>query len=300
MSYGVPAQGYASKVAVGDALPVNFRFEFSDENIVCDHTHLQTDGIRGTRQHIGDNVVSGTRRVGGTIKTKPTPAFLAKFLPYILGGTGSGGTNGTQYLLEETLPSFNLVKDCVTKVFTYSGMVVNKATFRGRKGEEVELELDLQGIDESVGAAGSFPTLTISTEQPFAFFASASGVTINGVGSRLMDDFELTIDNKLDLERFNNSQVRTALPPQDQEIEFKCTVPFTTDDVDLYNMSLPGLAASLVFVNGSKTIAFNMGCLQVPSKTPVVPGKHEIMLPLQGFARKLSSVDSLVIESSDS
>ncbi len=220
-------------------------------------------------------------------------------MPYILGATGTSGTFGTQYTLTDTLPTFYLVKDLSTAVYTYNGCVVSKATFRGRKGEHVEAEIEIAGVDESQGAAGSFPSLSLSTEQPWQFFASAAGITLNGTGNILADEWELVIDNMVDKERFFNSQVRTAIPALDRDVTFKAMLPFTSTELALYNaMNPPGVAASVVFTNGSNTLAFNMASLIIPAKTPVIQGKKkEILLPLEGVVRKLGSTLELVVES---
>jgi hypothetical protein len=71
---GVPAIGAKGQMGIGASLPVTTRFEFTDENIQCIRTNLETEGIRGSRSRIADNMVPGTRAVDGSFKTKPFPA----------------------------------------------------------------------------------------------------------------------------------------------------------------------------------------------------------------------------------
>ena len=265
-------------------------FYFANESIRKQAMIVERDGLRGTRSHLADDTRTGTYRVAGALLLEPTPADLAIWLPRILGGADNSGA----YALAETLPSFSLSVDRVAKVFTYAGCKVNRATFSGSKGGLVRLALEIFGQSETVASAGSFPALTPSSEEGPYIFAGDPTLTLNGV-VREVADFELTIENGLVADRFMNSTTIVNLPEGDRVITLRTTHAWASANTDLYNQALAGAAGSLAFTNGSSSTTFSFGTLQVPSNSPVVAGKQEIMLQLNMVARKTGSTMELAV-----
>lgn len=284
--------GHQAKLCMDSVAPIDTSsepYEFVSESIQLVGSHRETDGIRGTRSHISENVSESTETVGGILTLHPTPVNLDNLLPRILGAAESVDV----FALAETVPDFLVAVDRVTKVFTYSGCKVNRATFRSSAGNPLMLELDIQGKTESVGAAGSFPALTIGTAQPYMHHQAA--VSLAGVGSRVVDNIEITIDNALALDRFYNSQTRTALPEQDRIITFSCDNPYSSDESALYDIALAGIAGTVTYTNGGVSTLFTFGILQGPPRSPVVQGKREIPLRLELVARMSGSTRELVV-----
>ena len=82
---GVPSIGHQAALGMGDASPVDEGYEFISCDIAKQATHIETEGIRGTRSRISETVVEGTYTVGGSIEMAPTPTDLDNLLPRILG-----------------------------------------------------------------------------------------------------------------------------------------------------------------------------------------------------------------------
>lgn len=286
-----PSMGHQAKLGMGTANPTTEPYEFYECGIGKDLNHLPSDGIRGTRSVISENVVAGTYSVGGLVRLRPSKANLHNLLPRILGGAGSGGPP-TIYALAETIPDFYLQVDKIAKVFTYAGCKVNKATFRSSKNQPLMLDLDIHGKTETMGNAGTFPALTLGTGQPFTHHQVV--VTHNAV-TRECDNVVIEIDNSLVLDRFNNSQTRTELPESDRTVTLSLDVPFTSAETALYDLAVAGAAGSAVYTNGSDVLTFTFADLQCPQKPVGVNGKGEIIMRLSFVARMLSTTREVVV-----
>lgn len=287
-----PVQGFYSKLGIGSASPVTVPLDFVSESLVLTEEFKDRGGLRGTRSHNIENMRAGLRRVDGSLVLQPTAVELANIMAWILGGTPVG----TSYPLGETLSSKYVAIDRSDgtdgKVFEYSGCVVSRATFRSSPGELLEVTLDLVGVDETVGNAGTFPSLTLdTTTAPFIFHDLALSVGGTSYSTR---DIEIVIDNRVDGERFFNSQTRTAAPAQDREISISLNLPYGEAEA-AYNTGIGGAAVTATFTNGTVSVLFSFVKVVFPRRSPNVPGKTEIMLPLVGMAKKSGSTAELAV-----
>jgi len=171
-------------------------------------------------------------------------------------------------------------------VMTYAGCVVSRATLSGSSGTPLSLVLDIEGETESVGNSGTFPAISIDTNTMFVF--SDVTLTLDSV-AREVNQFTLVIDNLLDTGRYMNSVTRAQIPTQDRAVTLAVTVPYTTDEDDLYDMAIAGIDGSLAFSDGTTTYTIDFGNLKAPAESPVVGGKTEILLPLNFVAYKSGS-----------
>ncbi len=287
---GSPSMGHASQLGLGAASPVDEAYEFVACDVGKTATHVQTEGIRGTRSRIAETVVEGTYSVGGSILMRPTPEQIDKLLPRILGGAESLDT----FPLAETLPEFFLTIDKVAKVYTYAGCKVARASFRSAAGADLELSLEVEGKTEAEAAAGTFPSgLALSAVQPYVHHQAI--LTLGGT-SYEMDNVEIVIDNQLITDRYFNSQTRTALPEGDRTITVSCDLPFSSTETSLYDMAIAGVAGSVVFTNGGKSLTFTFANLKAPAQPLGVRGRNqEIPLRLEMTAYKSGTTDELVV-----
>lgn len=284
------SMGHQAQLAMDVATPFDASsepYEFVSESLRKQGEILDTSGIRGTRSHVAERTREGSDTVSGSITMHVSPAMLDALLPRILGAP----ENLDVFDLAETIPEFHIMIDRVAKVFTYEGCRVSKATFKGAAGGLIELVLDVVGKTETVGNAGTFPVLSMPVDPPYVF---SDGVLTLQAAQRTFMDFELTIDNALK-SRFANSRTATDISPEDRVATFRCTNPFTADEADLYGQALAGAAASLVFTNGSYSTTFSFAALQFPDQSPVVGGKGEIPLQLEGIARKTGATAELTV-----
>ncbi|MEX0675966.1 MAG: phage tail tube protein [Pirellulales bacterium] len=287
--------GTKNETIYGSAVTVDQGFVFTSESIVKRGVIVERAGLRGTRSHRADDTRVGPYAVGGRLVLEPTPEDLAIWLPRILGAD----PNGTTYDLDETLPSFSLSIDRVAKVFIYAGCKVNRATFRGAQGGLLRLTLDIVAQSETVAAAGTFPSLSPSVSQPYIF--SDLALTLAST-AREVKEFELVIDNGVMTDRFMNSLVIVNAPEGDRTITLQTMHAWASENTNLYAQALAGAAGTLQLTNalggtpptGYRT-TFSFATLQVPDRSPNVPGRDEFFLNLEMVARQVGGTPELTV-----
>jgi len=285
---GVPAVGFAAKFGIGTADPVTEPLEFLTESLRKTGTVLDTGGIRGTRSHDAARTRNGTYTVAGTITLNPSPLELDDLLPWILGANEVVDV----FALTDLLQSRFVQVDRVTRRFKYTGVYVNRATFRASEGGFVELSLDLIGQTEEVTAT-AFPALTLVTDPPYVFHDLA--FTIGGVTFQ-SKEIEIVVDNRV-VSRFLNSATATGVFATDREVSVRFTLPYTTDEVVRYDTGATGAIVNATFTNGGVSALFAMVNVQFPAEAPVVESKDEILLVLNGIARKSGATNELIVTS---
>jgi hypothetical protein len=280
-------QGSQAKFGIGTTSTVDQPYDFKSESLVCNEDFYDPGGIIGSREHLSERVRQNIRQIGGSVTLEPNSIELANLLPWILGAAGSG----TTYALADTLPSRYVSVDRVTKVFVYSGCVVNRATFSASEGGPLTVSLDLIGVDETVNNSGTFPSLTISTAAG-PYMLSDLAITVSGTTYNFRE-FSISIDNMLET-RFLNSLTATAITPRDRQVSVGLRGPYG-DQSALYGLAVAGVAVVATFTNSTLSTVFTMPAVQFPRRSPTVGGKSEIYLPLQGIARKSGSTASLTV-----
>lgn len=289
---GTPSQGALGKLCIdassidSNSLPIMIL----SETLAKKTTFIDTSGIRGTRQHDSTRVVEGPHVCSGQIRCIPTADELEYLLPWIQGSAKSSNNVDPA----EAASTRNVAIDRVAKVFTYSGAVVSRATFRATQGGVLELTMDVEANTVSIGNAGTFPSLTFASDDPYVF--SGLVATIQAGAEDIME-FELTIDNQPDTGRHMNSTSRASIPFKDRLVTVNTVHPYTSDELGtLYDQAPAGANATFVFTNaGGDVLTFNCGRLQTPEEDPTIPGKDEILLRLNGQARRISTTNDLRI-----
>lgn len=282
---GTPALGKLSRLFMDVALPFStssIPLEFNSNTMAKKGNIISTDGMRGTRQGASERTRTGSYPVNGTLTLPASPLALDALLPYITGGAMVSHVS----TLAETLPLFYLMEDKQTKVFTWSSIAVNKATFTAQMGKPLMLALDIEGETESVGSAGSAPVILAPIDSPWVM--SDLVLNVGGLTGVSASEIELVIDNMLITDRYENSLTRTAFPSQGVDITLSPNNPYTSTEVSLYGQALAGAAGTLVFTNADVTadvLTFTFTILQAPDKTPVTNGPQEIRLATEYKAR---------------
>lgn len=263
--------------AAGSTAPATTRLALDQCTVRKIPTHVAADQeMRGQLARISEGVVDGPYTVGGDCVWSPRPAELTYVLPLIMGNTFSTGVITPGHINTE----FEFQFDRKVKVHTYTGMKTARAVFSSRPGQLMKLNWTIEGKTETIGDAGTFPSLNLSMQRPFIHH----GLTLTVAGeTRKVNDFSITFDNVLDLERLFNSQTRTELPQGDQIVRVSMQNPFTTDETELYNIAIAGVAASAQWTSGGASILFEFPCLQAPTETPTADGKTTEMLQTINF-----------------
>lgn len=284
----------ASRLGIHSESPVTEEFEFLRCGLRKSRTHVISAGIRGTRSRFSNQANRGTYAVGGPIVFEPRPDDLDLLLPWITGGTKSGNT----IAVAETVPERYVVVDKIARVVTYAGCKVNRAIFRGGTNRNLELELDVQGKTASNGNAGTFPNIatTLSELQPYIF---QQGVLTLASTAYAFNDFTLTFDNALVLDKFENSETRVELPEGDRIITGSFNLGYSASEIALDEIAIAGIAGTLVFTNGNYSLTITLTNLKAPAADPEVParpGEIRQTIDLQLFATDVGATITREIE----
>lgn len=273
--------------------------EVVSASLIAEHTLIESEGIRGTRSRTKERVRRGLINVGGTVVLHPSPTELDALLPVILGATESTDT----FALAESLPEFDFMIDTGAKVYDFSDLKVNSATFRCSSGQPLELEIDMIGKTVTEGNAGTFPALTFDLDTMFVFSDSVFTYDTSSTGDDYeILDFEVMIDNLLEA-RFGNSTTATSIDPTDRRVSLSVTTPWTAtdgssaDSTGLYvTSSIAGSDGSLALTNGNQSLSFAFANLKLaPAATPIVNGRGEITKGITYNVYKSATTNELIV-----
>lgn len=288
-----PSMQHATRVGVGatSGSAATLELEFLSCGIGLQESHVQSDGIRGTRSRIRESVVKGVQAVGGDLVIEPRPGDLDFFLPQMMGA----GSNPT-FTLAETLTDFGVDVYKVGQTCRYAGCKVNRASFSSSPNSPLRLAMDIQGKTETPGI--TFPSIAASKSLLQPYIHHQNVLTLGGTAYPNAT-VEVTIDNALVLDRFLNSQSRTDLPESDRIVTLSVVVPFTSTEASaLYSIAVAGLAGTVVWTNGNYSLTMTFVKLQAPQGPVQIVGRNqELMLGIQFIARKdeTSSALELVV-----
>jgi hypothetical protein len=243
---------------------------------------LSSDGIRGTHNHPSERTRLGPETSSGPVVFNPGPTDMDVLLPLITGGAKNGSN---VFPLAETLISFTSIVDRIAKVMTYNTGYVDQGIFRAAQGELLEVTLQIEALSESVGAAGSFPGGTQPIDAPYVMM---DGVLTIAGQTYQFKEFMLTVNNNLKKDRFMNSTVRTDLPFLDRLITCDLRLPYTSDQIGLYNTGITAESLSITFTNGVNNLTIATSAFQIEPVSPDTPGREEMLLPLRGQFRSLA------------
>ena len=286
----VPSQGAMAKAAVDDAVPFDgssVSIEILSESVRRIDTHLDTNGMRGSKDMSADRVRLARSAISGSLSMNPDAAEVDWFIEKILGGTTAVGVTA----VADTLPYWQLMVDRIAKVYTYTDLVVGQATISGSAGDMLTLALDVEGESEVVGSAGAFAGGALSAGNTYVM----SDVTLTLGGTVYpCSQFSLVINNNLDADRYNNSLSRSAIVSAGRLVTLSANLPFTPDTAALHAMAIGGVAGILAWTDGSDVYTFTMPNVKAPSNTPVASGKSEIRWDLAMTARETGGVASIL------
>lgn len=294
-----PITGSAAYLGIENASPVTKLFEFLDESVRKTGTIIDTGGIRGTRSHLSERTRAGNYTVAGTINMAPSHNEIKLLLPWILGADEATGT----FALAETVQPRNVwiyrgdFAEGSGHFYKYASCYVNRATFSGSEGGAIQLSLEIVGTTEVkilysalTMVETTFLGLAVPTDVPYLFTDDV--FTMQSTATKVKD-WSITIDNNLQVQ-FYNTTTASRIFATDRLITASHTVPYGGNEA-LYDQALAGAAATHVLNNGSHTVTFTFGTLQVPAESPVTPSKQETMLTLNTVARTLSTAKELVV-----
>lgn len=282
---GTPAISSQFSYAVDDSSTADitdfdansFRYEFESESLGMKQTYVHAHGMRGTRSLASTRTRIASETISGNLVLCPTPVELDQWLPRILGAQESTDV----FALAESLPFWSLLADRYTKRFVYKNCNVDKAVFSWSAGGMMKLTLSVEAESETVTATSFTGTIpAINGGVPYASGDCTVALAADASFSQV-SELEITIDNMVSKDRFMNSVTRANLPPLGRNISVRMVVPYTDDEVDLYDQAYTGGSGSVTFTLGNTSCAFAFGNLKAPASSPVPSGPNsELMLTL--------------------
>jgi len=293
--------GFAPTNTASPPTDPTWMLEFLREDLKLTVNRKNFSGIRGTRSVPGYRESVVNRSCGGSVSCQPTPTELYNLLPYILGGTPTGGTitaGTTTFPLGEALPAQDVFK-VVGPVgaansyrFQYRNCTVGKATFSGQQSGALSLAVALVGTDrdDPPTTPATWPTgLSVDeTGSPWMFYQAALSFTppAGSATAYSFREFSLVIDNAVDPNRFLNSVTRTEHPTSNRDVSLTLTRPWGNSPALLSELRAGQLSGSLTFTNGVYVLTLTMPYLIPPAlNDPAVGGRDEVQFPLQLHAR---------------
>jgi hypothetical protein len=284
--------GWARQVGFATSGAATKQFDFLTCGIAKRGTHINPQGIRGSRSHISEVVSDGPYTVGGPWTMVPRPDDLDDLLPWIMGSTFTGDV----ITIGDTLTDRDIDIDWGNVgVPRAVDCRVNTANFQSSAGGNLTLDLAVEGLTwGSMGAVGSFPAIsaTLSNLQPYVHHQGT--FTIGGT-SRPCNSCGISIDNALILDRFNGSSSRTELPSSDLIVSLNVNLPFTSDDDDLWDLAVAGVSASIVYTNGARSITFAFANVKVPAQAIDIARNQEMSFDLPFTAYRTSATACLIV-----
>jgi len=235
-------------------------------------------------------------------------------------GRGAGDVFGMAespsgtWTLDDTLPYFGMlinpdagVTTSITP-FEFENCMISDWQIQGRaprfnedsEPEMILLTISIIGSTVNTGTAwpGTPPTLPYAAvDAPYimsdAETSGASTVTLNGA-VRWIQAFIFKVDMGTYV-KYVNTLTAHSLRATKRDITAAFQLPLNSDNDDLYGQAVAGAAASIKLTNGDFSSTFNFGRFQVPNNTPVVRGKTEVPLNIQGIVAGTGATPDLVL-----
>lgn len=240
---------------------------------------LDTNGIRGTRQHSADRLRRSRRDCGGTLLFAPTASELDLLLPWILGADEATDV----FALAEAVPARYLKTSRDGTRHVYDGCKVNEATFSAAEGGPLTVSVSVIGVDE--GSGGSAPAAAIADDAgPYVLSDAALTLASTSYAFRQM---QVTIRNFLEA-KFNNSVTASAIHATDLEVGVQFGLPYG-DASALYGSAVTGISGSVAFTVGSRSVTFNLAGIAAPKQPLGFGGRGARDLNWAGVARRTGS-----------
>lgn len=298
--------GVKEEVTEGTAVTVDSLLEVLSGDIALVETEHHAQGMAGSRSQFAARTRANIRRVSGSLALQPNAAEWALLLPWILGADASS----TTYALAETLQPFTatIKRDNGTdgKVPTYNGCKVSRAVISSEAGGPVNLQMDVEARDETLGNAGTFPSLTLNVATgPFIHADLSGSGTLTVAGTAFpAKRVSVSIDNFLDTERFVNSTTRSGLVPKDRVITVEIAGPYGGKE-SLYPTAATlaaGVAVVITYQNIVHAVSMSISLPKVhfARRSPPWAGREEVDLVFSGIARASSAVNDELVCTLDS
>lgn len=286
-------QGYATQLGISASNPVDARFEFLRATLAGARTIVTSEGVSGNRSVLSGRGRVVSERCSGQLVMQPTVVEIDALLPWLLGGSTSGGVTD----VADALAARYITLDKVQKVYTYAGCYAAQWRLEGAEGQPLNWTIDVEGKTETVANAGTFPSLSLDTGNFFVY--KDCTLTLAGTGYAVRN-FAITLNNVLDADRFLNSLTRGDITPQSRLVTLEVTLPFGDAQglIDSATIGSTGIAGSLAFSDGTTTYTIAFANLKAGTQGAQIEGRTELYVPISFQAFRTSSASEFKVTKS--
>lgn len=261
---------------------LSIRHEIIYENVGTNRKLEHTNAITGSLSLLSSGVREKSYLSQGTIAVQPSPLQLTTWLPRIFGGP----LTGTNVVLADTLPTFDILVYRENGIFQYTNCVVAQAMLRGKTSnggestEFMELLINVIGNAELIDAVAwpaPAPAL-ITTLDALPYTFPDTTFDINAVEIEY-EAFSMMVDNNLDV-RFFNKRFAQCVRSTGRKIEIELQAPFTCSNLAAA-LALNATAddGEFVMASGATSTTFTFPALRNTFTTPTIGGRQ--MIPLK-------------------
>lgn len=295
--------GLGEESTLGTGVAAEEYYRIQEENMKLERQYDAKNGLGTVSQH---EPVAGKRTVTGGFTMYQPWESAGLPLKHAMGvDTPSGvGPYAHSLSLANALPtglSVIVNRDASalggSSCFRYLGCQINRLTLMCEEGDALKTQVEFLGLNRELMAK---PTPTypaaglIEWDQLTVFDIDANGSPI----SLAVRNFEFTIDNKLDEDRFKlGSDTRIGHGRSaPREITLSAEVEFT--DLNAYNiwLNLTAHDWQIKFVNGTDILSIDMPNFVIDEAEPSMSGPGAILLPIKGKAlRSAADNDELTV-----
>ena len=256
-------------------------------------------GLSGKRGHHKQAVVDGTIDGGGDLVFLARTSLLGNFLYWAMGGG-----NNTAPSLANGIKPLTIEMDRKVYVFTYAGCKINQMQMQSSANNPVEVTASILPMSIAVGAAGSETTPDYGTTQNSPILMHHTLTLTYGGQTITCHSCNLTINNALEDDHWENSQSRTALPEGDRIITVNFGINWnvanmTTKAVWTNFVASNGTNAALTYAltDGSTTWTFTMSNLELLTIPPASGGRGRVAPEVTAEAKSsaITADDALTI-----
>lgn len=243
----------------------------------------------GLLSHPVDITRQNVRTIAPRGQFKPSVAEWQTLLPWMLNLVGAPVVVGpTETYNPGTVARLRTMEytDATGRIHRMTGLAVSRAVISATAGQEVVLDLELQGIDWSNPGATSYPVVPLDKRLLFGDLA----LTLNGAAVPCRS-FRLTIDHAVQNDRFYSGFVSAGPLNVDRMVMLELEIPYglaanawAAGAVD------GGIPAVLTFtaVQGvsTSTMAVTLPAIRYPQPSPdaSIPNEQMIAVQAQCFA----------------
>lgn len=253
----------------------SLKHEFIYESLQTKRPIASTNSITGSLANLKSSVRNGSYLTQGAIAIQASPEELKRWLPRIFGGI-----SGSNIVLSDTLPTFDVLVYRENGIFHYTDCMVAQAVIRGKTssgGEQVEFMdfiVQLVGKQELIDVTSwpaTDPAMGVTADYlPYTFYESSLSLASADVEYEKID---LIINNNLDV-KFFNKQYPSCVRMTNREIKLDVQAAFTCDNLDTALAANTGSIAGVfsLTTTGMSTV-FTFADLRNTFESPTIPGK---------------------------